>query len=63
MVVAIGFGMTGLSFILLVVTPPVYVQGVVEAAGKGSRVMLTGDALGNEEWLRRELRSIIIPDA
>jgi hypothetical protein len=62
-VVAIGWGMTGLSFILLIVAPPVYVQGNVEARGKGSRVTLTGDALGNEEWLRRELRSIIIPDA
>jgi hypothetical protein len=62
-VVAIGWGMTGLSFILLVVAPPVYVQGHVEAAGEGSRVMLAGDALGNEESLRRELRSIIIPDA
>jgi hypothetical protein len=61
--VALGWGMTALSFILLIVAPPVYVQENVEARGKGSRVTLTGDALGNEEWLRRELRSIIIPDA
>ncbi len=59
----LGWGMTALSFILLIVASPVYVQGNVEATGKGSRVTLTGDALGNEEWLRRELRSIIIPDA
>jgi hypothetical protein len=61
--VAIGWGMTALSLILLVVVPPVYVQGNVEATQKGIRATLTGDALGNEEWLHRELRAIITPHA
>jgi hypothetical protein len=59
--VAIGWGMTALGLIMLVVAPPVYVQGNVEATEKGSRVTLTGDMFGNEEQLRRELRAIVTP--
>jgi hypothetical protein len=50
-----------LGFILLVVVPPLYMQGNVEATEKGSRVTLTGDMFGNEEQLRRELRAIVTP--
>ncbi len=60
--VAIGWGMIALSFILLTVASPVYVQGKVEATGKGSQVTLTGDIIGNEERIHRELRSIITPE-
>jgi hypothetical protein len=61
--VALGWGMTALSFVLLTIAPPVYVRGNVKATDKGSWIRLTGDTLGNEEWIRRELRAIIIPDA
>lgn len=62
-VIAVGWGITALSFILLTVAPPVYVRGSLEAVGQGSRITLTGDVLGNDEQLRRELRAIVIPDA
>ena len=60
--VAVGWGVVVLSFIGLVVAPPVYVQGSVQSVENGSRVSLTVDILGDEQRHRQELRSWIIPD-
>jgi hypothetical protein len=61
--IAVGWGMVALSYIGLVVAPPVYVHGSVQSAENGSQVSLTVDILGDEQRPRRELRSVIIPDA
>ncbi len=64
--VAVGWGVTALSFSLLAVITPVYVRGQVTAEGeakaKGCRVTLTVEALGDEQRLRRlrqELRACL----
>jgi len=54
--------LTALSFIALTVMPPVYVQGDVEPVGKGSRIALTVDVLGDEQRSQGELRALITPD-
>jgi hypothetical protein len=59
--VAAGWGMVTLSFITLVVAPPVYIQGSVESAEKGNQVSLTVDILGDEQRRRRELQGLIAP--
>lgn len=56
--VAAGWGVVALSFIALVVAPPVYVQGSVKSTEKGSQVTLTVDILGDEQRRRRELRGL-----
>ncbi len=60
--VAFGWGAVTLSFITLVMAPPVYIQGSVKSAEKGSQVSLTVDILGDEQQRRRELRDLITPD-
>ncbi len=62
MAVAVGWGMVALSFITLVMAPPVYIQGSVKSAENGSQVSLTVDLLGDEQRRRRELRGLITPD-
>jgi len=58
-VIGIGWGLTALSFIALTVMPPVYVQGNVSPVGKGSRIALTVDVLGDEQRSQGELRTLI----
>jgi hypothetical protein len=61
-VIGAGWGLTALSFIALTVMPPVHVQGDVEPVGKGSRIALTVDVLGDEQRSQGELRALITPD-
>jgi len=60
--VAAGWGMVALSFITLVVAPPVHIRGSVKSAEKDSQVSLTVDILGDEQGRRRELRGLITTD-
>lgn len=62
MLVAVAVGITALSFILLTVMPPVYVQTIVERADGGSQVTLTADLVGDEQRIQRDLRAFITPD-
>ncbi len=60
--VAAGWGVVALSFIALVVAPPVYIQGSIKSAEKGGQVSLTVDILGDEQRRHRELRGLVTPD-
>lgn len=60
--VAVGWGVVVLSFIVLTVAPPVYVQGSAESTRKGSRLTLAVDVLGDEQRRHRELKALITPD-
>jgi hypothetical protein len=59
--IAVGWGMVAPGIILLAITPPIYVQGSVVTAGKGSQLTLRVDLLGDEQR-SQELRAIIKPD-
>ena len=60
-IAAAGWGVTVLSFVALVVAPPVYARGSAHAAGKDSRVSLKVDMLGNEAARRREIERLLLP--
>jgi len=60
--VGVGWGLGVLSFILLAVAPPVYVQGQVKAQKGGSRISLTVDMVGDQQRLRRELGAPVAPE-
>ena len=60
-IAAAGWGVTVVSLIALVVAPPIYAQGSAEAAGKGSRVALKVDMLGDEAARRREFERLLLP--
>jgi hypothetical protein len=60
-ITAVGWGMTVLSLIALVVAPPIYAQGSAEATGKGSQVALKVDMLGDEAARRRDLERLLLP--
>jgi hypothetical protein len=61
--IAVGWGMVASGIIVLAVTPPIYVQGNVVTAGKGSQLTLTVDILGDEGRRHRELQALVTPDA
>jgi hypothetical protein len=63
LLIAVGWGMVAPGIIVLAVTPPIYVQGNVVTAGKGSQLTLRVDILGDEQRRRQELRAIVTPDA
>jgi hypothetical protein len=60
--VGAGWGVVALSLIVLVVAPPIYVQGSVKSAEIGSQVVLTVDVLGDELRRHWELRGLVTPD-
>jgi hypothetical protein len=62
-VIAVGWGIVAPAIIVLAVTPPIYVQGTVVAAGNGSQLTLTVDTLGDEGRRYRELQALVTPDA
>jgi hypothetical protein len=60
-IAAVGWAVTALSLVALVVAPPTYVQGIAHSAKKGSRVALKVDILGDEAARRRELERLLLP--
>ncbi len=62
LVVAAGWVVAALSIIVLAVASPIYTQGSVEEAEKGSRVTLMADILGNAKRLNQELQALLTPD-
>jgi hypothetical protein len=59
---AAGWGLAALSFIVLAVAPPVFVQGEVMPAAEGSRLALSVDVLGDEQQRRQDLQASVTPD-
>jgi hypothetical protein len=57
-----GWGVVALSLVVLVVAPPIFVQGSVKSGELGSRVFLNVDVLGDEQRRHRELRGLVTPD-
>ena len=62
----VGWGIAALSFVCLMVTPPLCVWGQVTPRGKsgkgGSQVTLMVEALGDRPRLRREMKSLVAPE-
>jgi hypothetical protein len=61
-VVAGGWGMAALSFVLLALVPPVRVRGRWAVDDKGCRITLAVDTWGGEQGLRQALRALVAPD-
>jgi hypothetical protein len=57
--VAVGWGLTALSFIVLVLAPPTYVWGGVRVVRNGSRITLRVDMCGDERRGYQNLRSLL----
>jgi hypothetical protein len=60
--VAVGWGATALSFLVLTLAPPVYARGSLLAAAQGCRVTLAVDVLGDEPRRHRELGALVRHD-
>jgi hypothetical protein len=57
MAVGAGWGLAALSFILLVLAPPMYVRADVKPGRNGSRMTLIADMWGDDQHGYRKLRS------
>jgi hypothetical protein len=57
MAVGAGLALAALSFIVLVLAPPIYVRGDVKAGRNGSRVTLLADLWGDKQHAYLKLRS------
>jgi hypothetical protein len=60
--VAGGWGIAALSFVLLVIVPPVRVRGRWATDGNGCHVTLTIDTWSGEQGLRQALGALFAPD-
>jgi hypothetical protein len=59
--VAIGWGMTALSFLVLALAPPVYARGSLLGTAQGCRVTLAVDVFGDQLRRQRELGALVRP--